>query len=233
MAIDTMEKQSSVVLDSSKQAGGVGANLLLHPLPILNISDHLTRARLQAGNDQGVRVYGALLGTQNGRELEIHNTFEFKVINAPQGNTESSQPPKIEHDFFKRRQAQFKQTFPTFDFLGWYSNGPVPTAADINVHKQLSEYNETPIFLQLSPSQASIASASRAGELPLQVYETHLEMASQPAAGMELGEGSQGAQIFFVQSSYKINTGEAERIAVDYTSKPSGSEGAGASSTSE
>jgi hypothetical protein len=44
------------------------AQLTSHPLPILNISDHVTRSRLAGGS-----VIGALLGTRDA----VVNSFEF------------------------------------------------------------------------------------------------------------------------------------------------------------
>lgn len=177
-------------------------------------------------------MYGALLGTQNGREVEVHNTFEIKIDHAPsaQGEAGPSTPPQVNHTFFKSRQAQFKQTFPTFDFLGWYSNGAQPTQADMDIHKQLLEYSEAPIFLQFTPSKAAILSSSRGGELPLQLYESQVEMApttadASSAAVDKEGTTEKAAQLYFVKSNYKIETGEAERIAVDYASKPSDGSG--------
>lgn len=219
---------------STSKAAGVGVSLSLHPLPILTISEHLTRARCQqqGDNDGSVQVYGALLGTQNGREVEVHNTFEIKIDHAPsaQGEAGPSTPPQVNHTFFKSRQAQFKQTFPTFDFLGWYSNGAQPTQADMDIHKQLLEYSEAPIFLQFTPSKAAILSSSRGGELPLQLYESQVEMApttadASSAAVDKEGTTEKAAQLYFVKSNYKIETGEAERIAVDYASKPSDGSG--------
>ncbi|KAG6820760.1 hypothetical protein H0H93_012024 [Arthromyces matolae] len=72
-AMDTDE--ISVVLSSSASSG---LNLSLHPLPILNISEHLTRLKLQQ-NTHTPFVLGGLLGTQSGREVEIVNTFELAV----------------------------------------------------------------------------------------------------------------------------------------------------------
>jgi COP9 signalosome complex subunit 6 len=37
------------------------------------------------------------------------------------------------------------------DFLGWYSTGDRPTLADIDIHRQITDINESPLFLQLSP----------------------------------------------------------------------------------
>lgn len=104
--MDGQPAPASVVLQTGRQAG-TSASLALHPLPILSISDHLTRARVQAGPDSaGVRVYGALLGTQTARDVEIHNTFEIKVANVPDGQGEGSRPAQVDLAFFRSRQAQ-------------------------------------------------------------------------------------------------------------------------------
>jgi hypothetical protein len=49
---------------------------------------------MQAGTSD-VKIQGALLGTQSGREIEIQNTFEFPVKNG-----------LVDHAFFKARQEQ-------------------------------------------------------------------------------------------------------------------------------
>lgn len=147
---------ASAVAGPSKAATAStsSAVLSLHPLPILSISEHIVRSRAQQGsNAQPLQVYGALLGTQSGRHLEVQNTFEVKV----------DAEGRIDEAFFKSRQAQCewasasltsrstplittapsladKQTFPTFDFLGWYSNGTSPTQRDLAVHKQVSRW---------------------------------------------------------------------------------------------
>ena len=44
------------------------------------------------------------------------------------------------------------------DFLGWYSTGAgeKPTSAEIAVHRQIMDINESPLFLQLSPGKPCI-----------------------------------------------------------------------------
>lgn len=55
-----------------------GLSFLLHPLILLNVSDHHTRTVAMTGSrDQ--RVRGILLGSQAGRTIEIVNSFEMKV----------------------------------------------------------------------------------------------------------------------------------------------------------
>ncbi|PWN24470.1 hypothetical protein BDZ90DRAFT_276364 [Jaminaea rosea] len=202
------------------------ALLSLHPLPILSISEHIVRscAQQQQGKEP-LHVYGVLLGTQNGRHLEVQNTFEVKV------DVEG----KLDEAFFKSRQAQYKQTFPTLDLLGWYSNGNRPTSADVAVHKQFLEYNESPLFLQFSPNADILARRDGRGQLPIQVYESQMAVTSadQPidssnegAAPPTASSDEPSTSLILVESNgYRIETAEAERIAVDYVSKPAGAQG--------
>ena len=54
-----------------------GLTFKLHPLVILNISDHHTRVKAQR-NGMAMRVLGCVLGIQTGRTVEIFNSFELK-----------------------------------------------------------------------------------------------------------------------------------------------------------
>jgi hypothetical protein len=57
------------------EEGGSGAlDVKLHPLVIVNIADHFTRAKVRT---DASRVYGALVGVQEGRNVEIFNSFEL------------------------------------------------------------------------------------------------------------------------------------------------------------
>lgn len=72
--------KSSAVLE--REGGGSGAlQIDLHPLVIINISDHFTRARVENNANPAPRVIGALLGVQNGRNIEISNSFELVYHN--------------------------------------------------------------------------------------------------------------------------------------------------------
>lgn len=92
-------------------------------------------------------MLGALLGTQNGREVEIVNTFELAVEN----NGES-----VDHSFLVSRRDQCtylcqlplqfrqltakildKQVFPSLEFIGWYTIALRPTSKHISLHEQV------------------------------------------------------------------------------------------------
>ncbi|GAA94211.1 uncharacterized protein L969DRAFT_102509 [Mixia osmundae IAM 14324] len=179
-----------------------GLTISVHPLPILNISEHLTRTQCQTGQ-RDVRVAGALIGTQSGREIKVNNTFEIQV-----------EGTKIEHGLLVFRRDQFKQVFPVYDILGWYTVGSQPTEIELAIHEELLAYNESPILLQLMPDQ--IGSSK---DLPIACFERHMEIIdNQP-------------QTQFIRAAHRVETGEAERIAVDHVSKPSSSGRGGGDST--
>lgn len=71
----------------------------LHPLVIMNISEHWTRIRAQEG--KALSVYGALIGKQEGRKIEIFNSFElrYEVI---EGDT------IINRDYYNTKEEQCK-----------------------------------------------------------------------------------------------------------------------------
>jgi COP9 signalosome complex subunit 6 len=72
---------------------------------------------------------------------------------------------------------------------------------------------ESPLLLLLSPDQANAASTSL--NLPLKIYESALGSDAP-------GESTEGDAVGkLVELAYNINTGEAERIAVEGAAKPS------------
>ncbi|KAG8772131.1 hypothetical protein FRC15_002955, partial [Serendipita sp. 397] len=87
----------NVVLPSSTTSG---LSVSLHPLPILNISEHFTRIRLQ-NNVSLPLIVGALLGTQTGREVEIVNTFELAATVPTNGGS-----PELDQAFLTSRKDQ-------------------------------------------------------------------------------------------------------------------------------
>jgi len=186
-----------------KEGGTQGAlTILLHPLVIIHISDHWIRAKVQ-NNKENPRVIGALLGVQNGRNVEIFNSFElvFDVVD---------NVPVIEPKYLHTKLEQFKKVFPLYDFLGWYSTGQGVQPTDIEVHKQLMEMNESPLYLQLDPSAATKVEQK---ELPVSLFESELHMVQDKPT------------LLFVKAAYKIETQEGERISVDHVAKVSSTGG--------
>ncbi|CAD6994526.1 COP9 signalosome complex subunit 6 [Ceratitis capitata] len=169
----------------------------LHPLVILNISEHWTRIRAQAS--EICQVFGALIGKQTGRNIEVMNSFELRVDRA-------GEDVIINREYYQTKEAQFKQVFSDLDFIGWYTTDESPTPLDIEIQKQMSEINECPILLQLNPLSRSV------DQLPLKLYESTIELVD--------GEPT----MLFVPLTYTLATEEAERIGVDHVARMSTNE---------
>nr|CAG4648030.1 EOG090X08T4 [Moina brachiata]SVE93099.1 EOG090X08T4 [Moina brachiata] len=180
-------------------------SVLLHPLVVMNISEHWTRVRAQEGKAQ--QVIGALIGKQKGRNLEIMNSFELVY-------TVISEKTVIDRDYYNTKEEQFKQVFSDMDFLGWYTTGGAPTESDIHVHRQICEINESPVILKLNPF-------TRNSDLPITMYESVIDLVN--------GE----ATMLFVELSYTLATEEAERIGVDHVARMSSGDSSESSQVAE
>ncbi|XP_038897789.1 COP9 signalosome complex subunit 6a-like [Benincasa hispida] len=206
-------------------SSGSGLTFKLHPLVIVNISDHYTRVKSQMnppsltcsapspcalsnGSDvadsadpstspPAPRVFGCVVGVQRGRTVEIFNSFE--LLYDPKTHS-------LDRPFLEKKQELYKKVFPHFYILGWYSTGSDALESDMHIHKALMDINESPVYVLLNPS---INHAQK--DLPVTIYESELHVI----------EGI--PQLIFVRSSYTIETVEAERISVDHVAhlKPS------------
>jgi COP9 signalosome complex subunit 6 len=87
--MDTTEVNTPNLSKSSVMAPATAAPsviVALHPLVIMNISEHWTRVRAQLGKSS--QVYGALLGRQKGRNIELCTSFEIKMNPATNEQTD-------------------------------------------------------------------------------------------------------------------------------------------------
>ncbi|KAH9556656.1 hypothetical protein CY35_07G041300 [Sphagnum magellanicum] len=180
-----------------------GLTFKLHPLVIVNISDHYTRIKAQSGSASPLpRVYGCVLGVQTGRTVEIFNSFELHY-DATQN--------VLDRAFLESKQEQYKKVFPKYDVLGWYSTGSDIQDSDMLIHKALTDINESPVYLLLNPA---INHAQK--DLPIAIFESELHVI----------EGV--PSLIFVNASYTIETVEAERISVDHVAHIKPSDGSSA-----
>jgi len=163
----------------------------LHPMVIVNISDHFTREKVRTGKNQ--RVYGVILGQQSGRKVEISNTYEIFV----------NEKGQIDSEFLVKRLGQFKRVYSHDEILGWYATGKIESF-DIAIHQQIETYNESPLLLILD-------SETKPGNqtLPIVLWETTVKVVEDKP------------RVVFTRVPYTIETTEAERIAVDHVANVS------------
>jgi len=97
--------------------------------------------------------------------------------------------------------------FPSLELIGWYTVAQQPTDRHIALHEQFIAYTANPILLILQPSQSSAKSDVTGHALPFKAYESTVEIRERTSRNV------------FVEASYSVETGEAERIAVDWSAK--------------
>lgn len=98
------EIQADNVMASNVTAS---VTISLHPLVILNISEHWTRLSAQVG--KSVPTLGALIGKQKDRNIEIMNSFELSYTVLEDSSL------VIDRDYYNSKEEQFKQ-------VSYYSN---------------------------------------------------------------------------------------------------------------
>ncbi len=93
------------------QLQNMDVSLLIHPLVLINIGDHLTRTRVSTPASSPLPpIAGALLGTIHSQSLEIHTSFDLPFL--PGG--------PVDVAYFDDKATALKQVMPDFVCLGWY-----------------------------------------------------------------------------------------------------------------
>ncbi|PGH34057.1 COP9 signalosome complex subunit 6 [[Emmonsia] crescens] len=205
----------------SLKSSDSGLQILLHPLVLLNISDHVTRhiARQQKGP-----IVGALIGQQKGRTISLEHVFECNVVTASNGDS------TLHESWFEDRLQQFRDVHkdPPLDLVGWFTLTPPtgPTAAQLPIHQYiLQKYNETAVLLAFNPSGLENNTSNTTGKLPLAIYESTYEEDNNMADGgksMQVDGQQPSLALRFRELPYSIETGEAEMISVDFVARGGG-----------
>lgn len=209
---------------STHKASDSGIQVLLHPLVLLTISDHITRHTLRR---QEGPIIGALLGQQHGRDISLEHAFDCKVVPGENGEV------LMHQSWFEDRLQQFKDVHkaPALELVGWFTIAPAsgPQPEHLPIHRQiLHTYNESAVLLAFHTSVVA-EGATAGGKLPLTIYESVYE--DESAAGQHSGEEDKAMQVEgqephlslrFRELPYSVETGEAEMISVDFVARGGG-----------
>lgn len=123
-------------------------SIQVHPLVIMSIADHYTREKVQKNKD---RVLGALFGKQNGREVDVLESFELVW------STNADGIIQLEQKAFEDDTKLFMEAYEGYECLGWYTTSAEPEPNDIEIHRQMAQFNERPLCLMLNPAPAENA----------------------------------------------------------------------------
>lgn len=228
----------------SLKSSDSGLQILLHPLVLLNISDHVTRhfARQEKGP-----IVGALIGQQKGRTISLEHVFECNVVTASNGDSVLSEPWFEErlqqcsvHSAPSRCSISVTNWYiifgivrdvhkdPPLDLVGWFTLTPPtgPTASQLPIHEHiLQKFNETAVLLAFDPSGLENNTSHTTGKLPLTIYESTYEEDSNAVDGdksMQVDGQQPSLTLRFRELPYYIETGEAEMISIDFVARGGG-----------
>ncbi|KAK0714563.1 hypothetical protein B0H67DRAFT_600429 [Lasiosphaeris hirsuta] len=211
-----MADQPANDLLSAQKSSDSSLQVALHPLPILEISDYITRAS-QRG--QKGAIVGALLGQQYGREITVEYSFDCKSEKNAQGLYE------LDEAWFLARLEQMKlvQGAPQLELVGWYSLVPKtgPSPIHLPIHNQIVAQNESAILLGFHVE--GVLHPVAGDPLPLTIYESKMEAddSSKEDAGcedkeMKDSEAPVKTSLKFRELPYTTETGETEMIAMQF-----------------
>lgn len=182
----------------SRHAVSSALELLIHPLVLLNITDHATRSSYVRKTQSSAppdtdKIVGAVLGIHKGRELEICSSFELKFFRDASGKLE------LDTDFLRRKSQSMKKVMGDMDVVGWYTTGPNIHSGDHVIHRTMCELFDTAILMLVDMSAVATSQ-----ELPLSVFEGDIRILDGASS------------VVFAPASFRIETQEAERIALDH-----------------
>ncbi|KAF3767425.1 hypothetical protein M406DRAFT_230538, partial [Cryphonectria parasitica EP155] len=187
---------------------------ILHPLPLIAISDYVVRHTLRA---QPGPIVGALFGQQNGREISIEFAYEVKTVPGDRNDDF-----KLDLHWFDTRLEQMRAVHKDreLDLVGWYTllprSGPGPNV--LPIHNQILERNESAILLGFHTEELTEESAG--GTLPVTLYETNYEVeggnkeAQDDGEDKEMKDGDAQPRLKFREIPFVVETGEDEMISM-------------------
>lgn len=199
----------------STQKSDNSLQVALHPLPILEISDYITRSYMRGYKGA---IVGALIGQQNGRQITIEHSFSVKTGH-------NGQNYEVDKDWFTARLEQMRAVHKdrALDFIGWYTLVPKsgPTDAHLPIHNYFYAQNESAVLLGFHIDE--ILNPVAGDPLPLTIYESNLEVvdgteteAEEEDKEMKDVAAEPSRSIKFRELPYTTETGEAEMIALEF-----------------
>lgn len=173
-------------------------------LAIASICDHYTR--VAAGGSRMASnspVIGLLFGVQDGLDISIIDATDaiYDVV----GGVVILNSPEIE-----KKKRLFTAVFASYELLGWYTltNGNQVLPVHMTIHRDMMAFNEAPLFLLMNH-----APDPDAKQLPLSIYEAEMHIIQDMPTQI------------FVDIAFKLETAQAERVAVDQITKVIPTEG--------
>lgn len=174
------------------------SGILLHPLVVMNVSNHWTRSKSLSQK----KVVGVLLGQVNNSYLEIVASFELPPLMTSHNEEDVG---SIDTQSSRNQRDRIIQVFQGIDVVGWYTCGSRLTPDDIALHRKVIDCFEcttTQFVLLMDPSPSSASNS-----LPVYIFEPRSSSVPEATTTKCVTE--------FECVSFAIRSDEIENIGVD------------------
>lgn len=172
------------------------AEVCLHPLTLVNITDHYSRRNLGNASGRFKRVIGMLLGEQSDKKIEIFTSYEALFDD----NDGAASHGVLNLDFVRKQKDQFAKVYKSYDVIGWYVTGSSLSREDIAItNSQVREnFCEAPLILVVDANPPAHVQT-----LPVCVFETVNKVEKDRVATAVR------------KIRYTVESEESERVGID------------------
>ncbi|CAL1705361.1 unnamed protein product [Somion occarium] len=117
-----------------------GTTVVVHPLVLLSVTDHHARSAARTPNK---RVIGILLGQDNGKTINVANSFGIPF----EEDEKDSKTWFLDHNYIEGMWEMFKKVNARERMIGWYHTGPKLRASDQEINDLLKRYIARPVMV--------------------------------------------------------------------------------------
>ncbi|KAJ3482468.1 hypothetical protein NLI96_g6958 [Meripilus lineatus] len=117
-----------------------GTTVVVHPLVLLSVADHHARSAPRGSNK---RVIGILLGQDNGKTVNVANSFGIPF----EEDEKDSKTWFLDHNYIEGMWEMFKKVNARERMIGWYHTGPKLRASDQEINELLKRFIARPVMV--------------------------------------------------------------------------------------
>jgi len=130
-----------MVATTTEQMTALAATtVVVHPLVLLSVTDHHARSAQHTANK---RVIGILLGQDNGKSINVANSFGVPF----EEDEKDSKTWFLDHNYIEGMWEMFKKVNARERMIGWYHTGPKLRASDQEINEFLKQYIAKPVMV--------------------------------------------------------------------------------------
>jgi COP9 signalosome complex subunit 6 len=149
-------------------------------------------------------VIGLLFGIQTGLDVSIIDATDALY------EVDSKGEVVLHCAEIEKKKGLWTAVYANYEMLGWYTlaNDCIATPSHMSIHRGMCAFNEVPLFLLMNHSPEPDAK-----QLPLSIFEAEMHIIHDVPTQI------------FVDIDFKLETAQAERVAVDQVTKLTPTEG--------